>query len=78
MGDALDMGAKKRAQQQAKLQDRQLKEQQQKEQLAAAEAEDETARRRAVASKGGFRGSLLTGAGSVGASGGNAPSKTLG
>ena len=61
MGDVLDTGKAGRAKKDAELQRKQLRQQQQKEDARAAEAKDETARRQAVAAKGGARGSLLTG-----------------
>ena len=62
MGSMLDTGAASRAKKDAELQKAELRKQQQKEDARAAESEDETARRKAVAAKGGARGSLLTGA----------------
>ena len=60
MGDVLDQGAKKRAQDSAALQQKQLAAQKTIEDRKAAESEDETARRKAVSKKGGIRSSLLT------------------
>ncbi|PCH98495.1 MAG: hypothetical protein COB84_01910 [Rhodobacteraceae bacterium] len=59
MGDILDQGAKDRARKSADLQQRQLEAQKKKEDLAAAESEDETARRKATAKGTGARSSLL-------------------
>jgi len=59
MTDVLDQGAKKRAQESAELQEKQLGEQTRKEKLAAAESESEVARRKLTAKGGGIRSSLL-------------------
>lgn len=59
MGDILDQGAKKRAQESADLQERQLAAQTKKEQLKSAESKSEVARRKAIAKGGGARSSLL-------------------
>lgn len=58
MSDVIAPGAKE-AKKQARAQQAQLERQRQQEQLKAAEAEDEAMRRKAIASKGGTRGSLL-------------------
>lgn len=59
MGSILDTGAEKRAKKQAQMQEEQLAKQKQKEDLRAAEADDEVARRKGIAAKGGSRASLL-------------------
>ena len=69
MSDVLDQGAKKRAQESADLQERQLAEQTKKEKLKSAEAKSDTERRK-VAAKSGR--SLLVKTGETGLS------KTLG
>jgi len=62
MGSMFDTGASSRAKKQADLQRRQLADQKKKEDARSAEAKDEVERRKAIAAKGGTRGSLLTGA----------------
>ena len=59
MGSILDSGASKRARKQAAMQEEQLAKQKQKEDLRTAEADDEVARRKGIAAKGGSRSSLL-------------------
>jgi len=61
MGGIFDSGKDKRAGEESALQKDRLREQEQKEKLRAAEAEDETARRKTIAKKGGVRSSLLVG-----------------